>query len=128
GGGGLGCPSSCRRIAAVDLEASTGPPLEFFRRRPKVCRTGSESQGWALGRAPMSGKILFVSNDVFFWARVQGLAKTLGRDAVRIGDDAEMEAAFRTGGVARVIVDLGSRAIDARAWASRWKEASPAPQ
>jgi hypothetical protein len=76
----------------------------------------------------MIGKILFVSNDVFFWARVQGLAKTLGREAVRIGDEAAMEAAFRSGGVARVIVDLGSRSVDARAWAARWKEASPAPQ
>ena len=76
----------------------------------------------------MSGKILFVSNDVFFWARVQGLAKSLGCDAVRIADEAAMEAAFLSGGVARVIVDLGSRAVDAQAWASRWKAASPAPQ
>ena len=76
----------------------------------------------------MNGKILFVSDDIFFWARVQGLAKTLGREAVRVGDEAAMDAAFRTGGVVRVIVDLGSRSVDALALAPRWKGASPAPQ
>jgi hypothetical protein len=76
----------------------------------------------------MNGKILFVSDDIFFWARVQGLAKTLGRDAVRIGDEAAMDAAFRSGGVARVIVDLGARSVDAPAWARRWKGSSPVPQ
>jgi len=76
----------------------------------------------------MGAKILFVSDDVFFWARVQGLAKTLGREAVRVVDEATMEGAFQAGDVARVIVDLGSRSIDALAWAARWKGASPAPQ
>ena len=76
----------------------------------------------------MAGKILFVSDDVFFWARVQGLAKTLGREAVRVGDEAAMDAAFRSGGVARVIVDLGSRSVDALEWVPRWKGSSPAPQ
>jgi len=76
----------------------------------------------------MSGKILFVSDDVFFWARVASLAKTLGREAVRVGDEATMDAAFRAGGVSRVIVDLGSRSVDALAWAARWKGTSPAPQ
>ena len=76
----------------------------------------------------MNEKILFVSDDVFFWARVQGLAKTLGRDAVRVGDEATMDAAFRAGGVARVIVDLGSRSVDGLAWAARWKGSSPATQ
>ena len=76
----------------------------------------------------MSGKILFVSVDVFFWARVASLAKTLGREAVRVGDEATMDAAFQAGGVSRVIVDLGSRSVDALAWAARWKGTSPAPQ
>jgi DNA-binding response OmpR family regulator len=76
----------------------------------------------------MNGKVLFVSDDVFFWARVHALAKSLGRDAVRVGDEAAMDAAFRAGGVARVIVDLGSRSVDTLAWAPRWKGASPAPQ
>ena len=76
----------------------------------------------------MEAKILFVSNDVFFWARVQGLAKSLGRDAVRVGDEVAMDAAFQAGGVTRVIVDLGCRSVDALAWAARWKGATPAPQ
>jgi DNA-binding response OmpR family regulator len=76
----------------------------------------------------MAAKILFVSDDVFFWARVASLAKSLGREAVRVGDEAAMDAAFQAGGVARVIVDLGSRSVDPLAWAARWKGASPAPQ
>ena len=76
----------------------------------------------------MDGKVLFVSDDVFFWARVQGTAKTLGRPIQRIGDEAAMDAAFREGGVTRVIVDLGIRTVDALAWARRWKTLSPAPQ
>ena len=76
----------------------------------------------------MNGKILFVSDDVFFWARVWECAKARGRDAVRVGDEATMDAAFRAGGVARVIVDLGSRSVDALAWAARWKQSSPAPE
>ena len=76
----------------------------------------------------MKSKILFVSNDVMFWARVQSAAKAAGSDAVRVGDEAGMEQAFRDGGVSRVIVDLGSRAVDFAAWAGRWKGASPPPQ
>ena len=76
----------------------------------------------------MNEKILFVSDDVFFWARVASLAKTLGREAVRVGDEASMDAVFRAGGVSRVIVDLGCRSVDALAWAARWKATSPAPQ
>lgn len=74
----------------------------------------------------MSQRILFVSDDVFFWARVQGAAKLLGRDILRVGDDAAMEAAFQAGGISRVIVDLGSRSVNALNWAARWKT-SPAP-
>ena len=53
----------------------------------------------------MSEKLVFVSDDVFFWARVFGLAKSMGREAVRVGDDASMDAVFEAGGVTRVIVD-----------------------
>jgi hypothetical protein len=76
----------------------------------------------------MNRKILFVSGDVMFWARVHSAAKAAGCDAVRAGDEAGVEAAFRDGGITRVIVDLGTRAIDLAAWAARWKGASPAPQ
>ena len=76
----------------------------------------------------MNGKILFVSDDVFFWARVQGSARAAGREAVRIGDEAAMDAAFREGGVAQVIADLGSRSVDVAAWVGRWKGVSPPPR
>ena len=76
----------------------------------------------------MSEKILFVSDDVFFWARVQGVARSLGHDAVRIGDESSMDAAFREGGVTRVIADLGSRSVNVLAWAARWKGSTPSPQ
>jgi len=76
----------------------------------------------------MSPTIVFVSDDVFFWARVHSVAKSLGRDAVRAGDEAAMQAAFAQGGVSRVIVDLGCRAVDGVAWAAKWKGVSPAPE
>jgi len=76
----------------------------------------------------MDGKVLFVSDDVFFWARVQGTAKSLGREIQRVGDEAAMDAAFQAGGVRRVIVDLGIRSVDALAWAKRWKSIAPAPE
>jgi DNA-binding response OmpR family regulator len=76
----------------------------------------------------MAPRILFVSDDVFFWARVHAAAQSGGCEAVRIGDEAAMEAAFASAGVSRVIVDLGSRAVDIPAWCARWKSASPPPQ
>ncbi len=75
----------------------------------------------------MNEKIVFVSADVFFWARVTSLAKTLGREAVRVGDEAAMDAAFRAGGVSRVIVDLSCRSVDALAWVPRWRATTPSP-
>jgi DNA-binding response OmpR family regulator len=76
----------------------------------------------------MKGKILFVSDDLLFWARFQALAKSSGRDARRIGDAATMEGAFAEGGVARVIVDLSAKSIDVLAWAARWKGAATPPE
>ena len=81
-----------------------------------------------MSRTDPRGKILFVSDDVFFWARVQGAARALGREAVRIGDEAAMDAAFREGGVAQVIADLGSRSVDVAGWAVRWREAAAPPR
>lgn len=74
----------------------------------------------------MPGKILVITDDVFFWARILGAAKAAGRDAARIGDEAAMEAAFAAGGVDRVLADLNSRAVDVLAWAGRLKSL-PAP-
>ena len=73
-------------------------------------------------------RILFVSDDLLFWSRVEGLARSAGTQAVRIGDEAGMERAFREGGVTRVIVDLGVKGLDLGGWATRWAGADPRPE
>jgi DNA-binding NarL/FixJ family response regulator len=77
---------------------------------------------------PKSRKIVFVSGDVMFWARVHAAAKAAGSEAVRVGDEAGMAAAARDGGVSRVILDLGFKAVDAAACAARFTVSSPRPQ
>lgn len=76
----------------------------------------------------MASKILVVTDDLLFWARVQGTATAAGRQAVRIGDEASMKAAFEAGGVDRIFADLGSRSVDVRAWAARWKSLPSPPR
>ena len=76
----------------------------------------------------MAGKVLLISDDVMFWAKVHGLAKAAGIPVARIPDEAAMEAAFREGGVAKVLADLGSRSVDLLGWAQRWKSATPPPR
>ena len=76
----------------------------------------------------MSGRILFVSDDVMFWARVQAAAKAASREIARIDGEAAMSEAYSSGGVGRVIADLGSRSVDVLAWAARWKSAPEAPE
>ena len=73
-------------------------------------------------------RILFVSDDLLFWSRVEGLARAAGTKVVRIADEAGMERAFRDGGVTRVIVDLGVKGLDLAAWATRWSGADPRPE
>jgi hypothetical protein len=73
-------------------------------------------------------RVIFVSEDILFWSRVTGLARSAGVDAVRISDEAGMDRAFREGGVTRVIADLSCRGVDLSAWAARWKTAEPAPE
>lgn len=76
----------------------------------------------------MTDRILVVTQDVFFWGRIHGVAKALGVPVVRIGDEAAMEEAFRQGGVKRLLADLGAATVDVLAWAARWKAISPAPE
>ncbi len=76
----------------------------------------------------MAGKILVVTDDVFFWARIQGAAKDAGREAFRAGDEAAMEAAFASGGVDRILADLTSRAVNVLDWARRWKSLATPPR
>jgi hypothetical protein len=75
----------------------------------------------------LNPRILFVSDDILFWARVQALATSMARDVKRVGDEASMQAAFADGGYSRVIVDLTCRAVDVFGWAPRWKGLSPPP-
>ena len=76
----------------------------------------------------MDGRILFVSDDVFFWAKVQAAAKAAGREALRIGDEATMETALAEGGVTRVLFDLGSKSVDPVRCVARWRVVSPNPE
>ncbi|HEX4826499.1 MAG TPA: hypothetical protein VFV19_19545 [Candidatus Polarisedimenticolaceae bacterium] len=75
----------------------------------------------------MSGRILFVSDDIMFWARVRAAADAASREIVRIDGEAAMEDAFRRGDVSRVLVDLSCRSLDVYAWAGRWKASATAP-
>ena len=74
----------------------------------------------------MKDRLVVVCDDLLFWARIQGAAKAASTTAVRVWDSAGMEAALAAGDVGRVLVDLGSRSLDALDWAPRWK-ALPRP-
>ena len=76
----------------------------------------------------MSGRVLVVCDDLFFWARIHDAAKTRGREALRIADEETMERAWREGGVATILADLGSRSVDLAAWASRWSARPDSPR
>lgn len=76
----------------------------------------------------MSGRIVVVCDDLFFWAKIHGAAKLRGRDAVRVGDEAAMDRAFAEGGVETILADLASRGVDLSVWAARWKERADAPR
>lgn len=76
----------------------------------------------------MAGKVLLISDDVMFWAKVHGFAKAAGVPAFRIQDDAAMEAAIAGGAIAKVFADLGSRSVDLLSWARRLKSLDPPPR
>ncbi len=76
----------------------------------------------------MSGRILVVCEDIFFWARIHSAAAAKGLQALRVGDEAAMEAAFAQGGVETVFADLGVGSIDVFGWAGRWKARPDAPR
>jgi hypothetical protein len=69
----------------------------------------------------MTGRILFVSDDVMFWARVRAAAQAASREIARIDGEAAMAEAYRSGDVARVLADVLS-------WARRWKSAPQPPE
>lgn len=76
----------------------------------------------------MAGKVLLVSDDVMFWAKVHALAKAAGVPAARVAEEASMEAAVAEGNVAKVFADLGSRSVDVVGWARRLKALAPPPR
>src|SRR5262249_48361672 len=106
------------------------PILRLQPGRPGLNFAGAAGNVKAEGRggAAVSARILFVPDDVFFWARVQAAARSAGSDARRIGDEEGLAAAAAEGGVSRVLFDLGVRAVDPRACAVRFKAVSPTPE
>ncbi len=69
----------------------------------------------------MSGTVLFVSDDLMFWARVRDAALRAGIPVSRVTDETTMEDALLEGGVARVLFDLEVAGLDPLVWADRWK-------
>ena len=76
----------------------------------------------------MARKVLVVTDDVMFWAKIHGLAKAAGIPVARITDESAMEAAVLEGNLAKVFADLGSRSVDLLGWAPRLKALAPPPR
>ena len=76
----------------------------------------------------MSLKILSIGADLFFWSQIHDAARQCGRDAIRIGDEAALKAAWPDPEVALVVVDLAFPGVDSLAWASRAKQPGARPR
>ncbi len=76
----------------------------------------------------MNARVLVATDDLFFWGRIEGTARMLGCTVARVSGEEGMEEAYRTGGVRRVLVDLGTRSLDILGWARRWKGAPDPPE
>jgi hypothetical protein len=76
----------------------------------------------------VSGKVVSVGDDVFFWSSIHDAAQRAGRPAARVSDEAGMSAAFAAGAATLVVVDLALRTVDVLAWAKRFKEAAQPPR
>ena len=72
--------------------------------------------------------MLVVCEDIFFWSKIHAVAAAKGRKALRVGDEAAMEAALAAGGVDTIFADLAVKSIDVFQWAPRWKAAPDAPR
>ena len=79
------------------------------------------------GRA-VSDQVLVVCDDLFFWARIEGMARSLGRTVVRVTGEEAMEQEWHRGAPRRILADLGSRSVDVIRWASRWKARETPPE
>ncbi len=76
----------------------------------------------------MGDRVLVVCEDLFLFSKIQTAAAALGRPIERVRDEAAMQEAWQGGGVRRVIVDLGTRAVDPFAWGTRWKTHASPPE
>ncbi len=76
----------------------------------------------------MSAPVLVVTDDLFFWARIEEAARRAGREVARVSGDSDMEEACRSGGVRRILADLGARSVDVYEWARRWRSAPHPPE
>jgi DNA-binding response OmpR family regulator len=75
----------------------------------------------------VNANVLLVSGDLMFWSRVRDAAVRIGRSVSRVDDETGMEEAFRSGGVAKILVDLEVRGLDPLDWAARWKARPDCP-
>src|SRR5262245_42847417 len=73
-------------------------------------------------------RVVFVSADILFWSRVQGLARAAGTAAVGVAGEAGMDRAVGGGGWPRAIFDLAAKGVGFAAWTARWKGAEPPPE
>ncbi len=76
----------------------------------------------------MSDQVLVVCDDLFFWARIEGTARVLGKSVIRVCGEEAMEQEWRRGEARKILADLGSKSIDVIAWASRWKTRETPPE
>jgi len=76
----------------------------------------------------VSGKVVSVGDDVFFWSSIHDAAQRAGRPAARVSDEAGIRAAFEEGALTLLVVDLALRSLDAIAWAQRFKGMAKPPR
>ena len=76
----------------------------------------------------MKNRILVVCEDLFFWAKIHGTAASLGLPVLRVPDVEGMQNALSEGGVRRILVDLGSHAIDVMTLPDRIKALVDPPE
>ena len=76
----------------------------------------------------MNHRILVVCEDLFFWAKIHGMAAILGVPVLRVSDEEGIQKALSEGPVLRILVDLGSKATDVMAMPDRVKALADPPE
>lgn len=72
--------------------------------------------------------MLVVTDDLFFWSRIEEAARKAGGEVARVSGESAMEDAYRSGGVRRILADLGARSVDVYDWARRWRSTPHPPE